>query len=1038
MLKTTSSLLKVFNEIEVQAVEEVLESCAAPETTAVRLTRALNSDQAQQWAQEALFCEVEPRPLLKILCKTLSQSEFLTSILETNPDLLVSFNSESDFEFSSSLEVYHGELHKHLGHLQPGEDFEVGLKRFKLHEIFRIAVRDIAIAAPIETLARELSDLGDTVLQTAYERSYLETLNSFGAPRIEDGSLVELAILSLGKHGSRELNFSSDLDLVFIYPHEGKTNLDTRKEDAARWMELHPLSGLGAIPDLIARTRPFTFERFFNQLGTRLIEILSETGEQGFLYRVDMRLRPEGKPGPLVRTLDSALDYYRNWGERWERQALLRTRVSAGDLTLGTKFLEGIRDFVFRKYVDDIEVEETLSEMRQLRAKSIEQAGSSDEETQRNLKNGPGGIRDIEFLVQAVQTLYGGQFPEFRQGSLFEILRRIHQSGLMSAQDYATLSTGYEFLRRLEHRIQIDDLQKYHLPSSGHGLEVLAAGLRFDSGAHLAKRLSTLMVDIHSVFRVVFREEEGQGGLAELLEQEGLSLKWRETLEGYGLRDPEGLFRSLSTLAEDPASPHLNSKLRRLLKSILPRLLAAVRETPSPDLGWRTFHSVAMATPARSTLFSIAQENPQLIALLVRVGAASPYLGNLIQSQPNLVESLVSPSFQELIKDSGTLARTFVVQESARSGEGSRLPRLRSFRTRKELQIGARFVLGNADLQSSLTELSTLAEFCLEQCIGEIPNFDSGGIGLFGLGKFGGAEIGFGSDLDLVAFYDSGIQPSAEIPKRLLAKLSTEMGTRTGDGRLFEVDFRLRPHGKSGPLVTEVGATLDYYNQEGQTWERLALTRLRPLLGPHELIERVLDGIGQWVYSSPADEQVLSEIRQMRTRIETEKSSESLKAGPGGLLDIEFITQAGGLRWGAEMEEVRSTITYRALENLGKAGALTAMEVVTLRESYLFLRDIENRLILLGKPGARGLPKDRDELGHLFRCLLSAGNQAAVPEGAVLDGPGGLVEFERETRKRVRKIFNEVFERGFAAVGSQSGDWKSGLKSGNREADLNN
>lgn len=995
-----------------EAAQQLLADCPAPRLATVRLSRILDSIASSDWIDTALFDGDVPRPLLSILISVVSQSEFLASIVEREPGLLVSFKSEREFDFSSGKEIFAKELHRHLADLRPDEPFQLGLCRFKLHELFRIAVRDITRRNTIEVLARELSDLADVILQAAYEKVYADTLLSQGAPRFHTGDLAELAILSLGKHGSRELNFSSDLDLILLHPAEGFTELGSREEAHRQWLQQHPYAEYQISVKVPYRSRPVEFEKFFTEVGTRLIEMLSDPSPLGVVYRIDMRLRPEGASGPLVRTVDSALQYYHNWGERWERQALIRARLSAGNIALAHVFLSGIEDFVFRKYVDDVEVEETLRAMRRLRYRSIGLAGTDPESRKRNVKNGAGGIRDVEFLVQAVQTLYGGQYPELRLGNLFELLRRIHQSGLMGVQEFETLSKGYEFLRRVEHRVQMDDLQKYHLPTDPEKLEVTARGLGFETGKALEDHLFSQMVQVHEVFDVVFRAEEEDESIGLILDTAELTDRFREALLNHGITDPNAFHRSIKRLTVDPDSPHLNSKLHRLLKAILPRLLASIRDTPSPEQAWRTFETISLATPARSTFFSVAQDNPLFVKLLVTLGSASPYLANQFASYPNLVDEMVRRASFDAVQNPQEFAELFDSQEGSVDEVETFLSRIRAFRIRSDVHLAGRYVMGLSTIAEAVHELTALAEFCLARCAHQVWGEEGRGMLILALGKFGGREIGFGSDLDLILVYDPAFYSDSEVPQRLASQLSVVMNAREPKGRLFPMDLRLRPHGKSAPLVPSIESALEYYRKEGQTWERLAMTRCRPVWGNPEALQRLENGLTEWLFDLPHATDLLKEVSDMRSRIEREKSSETLKAGPGGLLDIEFLSQAGQLLRGGSSPDIRSTETLAGIQGLGKLGVLSHEESRTLEESYLFLRDLENRLCLLGKVGGKGLPRLEEDLVHLVGCL----NTAQGGDTGEVWTHKNLIEQDLRTRSRVREIYEAVFARGLAEI----------------------
>lgn len=1008
-----TSLLPVsLSGARIQSVQSVLEKTANPDITAVRLARVFGHEELQNWIDTVLFEGEDPTPLFESLALTLSQSEFLTSILEREPGLLVSFESDRDFSFSSSASIFQNQLHRHLQDLKPSEPFKIALTRFKLHEVFRIAVRDITNRAPIEVLCRELSDLADLVLQAAYEKVYADTLMTHGTPRHPDGSFVEMAILSLGKHGSHELNFSSDLDLILITPGEGKTDLENRLEACETWRETHPYARYSTNHEPTARMRSVNFETFFAELGTRLIDLVSDPGHMGLLYRIDMRLRPEGVTGPLVRTFESALQYYQNWGQRWERQALIRARPSAGCLELGAALLKELEGFIYRKYVDPLEVDETLREMRDLRFRSILMAGNDPKARRRNVKNGPGGIRDVEFLVQAVQNLYGAQFPELRQGTLFEVLRRIHQSGLMGEQEYTLLLKGYAFLRRLEHRVQMDDMQKYHLPPPGPNLEILARGMGYPDAADLESHYTQTTEAVHNIFRIVFRTEENEESVSKLLEQTELTPSWREILAGYGFREPEILFKSLFKLAEDKEAPHLNSKLRRLLKGILPRLLAGMREAPSPDAAWKTFERLSLATPARSTLFSLCEENPQFIRAITTIGSASPSMADQLVINLHRVEEILEQATFEPSLPGTNLEQYFQEQYSQEKSGTAVLAKLRNFQTRCELHTAGRFIMGLADVTRSVHDLSLLANFCLEKCIMNTGFGSAPEMVLLALGKFGGMELGFGSDLDLLILYDDRQQADSEAAQKTASELVVEMSRSTADGKLFEIDMRLRPHGKSSPLVPTIEGALDYYHREGQTWEKLAMTRMRPVWGDPALVQRFKSGLEEWIFDDEQIEGILREIREMRARIEKEKAEQALKCGPGGLIDIEFLAQAAQIVWGKKNPDIRSQGTSDCLGRLQAHGILDACEFDTLCQSHAFLREIENRLSLLIRSAAKAIPKDPILLEHLTRCMNTARTQASH-HTAPLFSPESLVRKEEETRSLVREIFESVFVRKF-------------------------
>ena len=916
------------------------------------------------------------------------QSPYLTQMCLADASALACLVREHCLYRARSLREYERLLAPTLE--ETPERFDTVLRVLHGRELLRIAWRHVCDIADIDHLMQELSDLADSTVRVVTDHAHQDVVRQFGVPRTEADREASFTVLAMGKLGGEELNFSSDIDLMFVYRGDGDTT--------------------GGESD-------GTDNRvFFERVATAICDHLSRPTAEGFLYRVDTRLRPQGTKGALVPSLGAVETYYHNWGENWERQALLKLRPIAGDPALGEAIQRILTPFTYRKYVDEVEIAETLRGMDAIRRRMVH--GLTREEQESDVKVGRGGIRDVEFIVQAVQMLYSGQYPEVRLAGTLESLRRMYESGLLHSNDYEALSSGYRFLRRVEHRLQIDQVrQTYRLPHSEKACEDLALRLGFESYAAFEEIYRNVRANVRRIYEGIFGRQEWEDQAEGLLDGGPISPAHRQLLIEHGFDAPDRAYRNLLSLADNPSTPHLKAKTRRLFKALLPRLLLYLKDSPDPDMALNSLEQIVNRLGARTTLYGIMAESPQLVEMLVILTSGSRYLSEILFRDPSLVETLGREDTLQRPLDRSTFkARLELIREADRDERDVHGSLIR-FKNALELETGLRYLLGISDVQTLGADLAAAGEFILQEVVlrtaeairDRYPRFfetSSEKFGVVALGKLGGQELNFASDLDLIFLHEECDVPEEILPveffSRWAAKISAFLSEATPFGRLYECDSRLRPHGKSGALSTGLPAFDRYVRNNAQVWERMALTRCRPVAAGEEWQRRFNQVWRDTLFSRPFTESDCEEVVKMRFRIEREKSDEALKAGPGGLVDVEFIAQTLVLRYGREYEALCGRSTPDVLAAAKDLGLLPSESSLQLRRSYLFLRDIENRLQIVNRLSIDSLPEDKTELERLAkRCFPQRSHPG-------LSGQYLVQEVESHT-SRIREIFRQFF-----------------------------
>ena len=837
------------------------------------------------------------------------------------------------------------------------EALMAALRRLKRREILRIATRDLLGMADLASTAAALADLAEAALEGAFRGVHARLAAAHGAPE------AEFAVLGMGKLGGRELNFSSDVDLIYIASSfDGET------------------PGPKRIP----------YELYFTRLAEGITRAMGAVTEDGFVFRVDLRLRPEGGVGGLVVPLRQAELYYEAWGQTWERAALIKARPVAGSRALGEAFLDMVRPFVYRRYLDFTAIEEIRALKRRIDAE-VRRGGQANS----NVKLGAGGIREIEFFVQALQLIHGGRVPSVRRRGTLEALEALAARGLVREREAAALADAYVFLRTVEHRIQVvAERQTHLLPASPHEAARLARGMGFDTPEAFRERLAEVTATVRAAYRGLF-EDAGESG-EEAAWQELLSgalpdAEVEARLAQAGFADPAAARENLRRLQEGAGRARASERSRRRLRQLAPRLLAAVAASPDPDMALAKLETFIAAVGARSTYYALLQENPGTLALLVKLFGTSEFLANLLIQRPELLDALLVPDANPPVKAKEAMARDLARILADAGDYEEQLDALRRFRHLEVLRIGLADVAGALDTFEVTAQMTALAETCLEAAIDLAAEALAPRHGhpttpyvVLGLGKLGGREMNYASDIDLLLIYGEvgeTVAPPGGRPlthheyfAKLVQRTASVLATPTREGIAFHVDMRLRPSGNQGPLVTSLANFERYHEESAALWERQALIRARPVAGDAALARTVERIVTRFVYERPLPPDAAAEIHRLRTRMERELANErrgryNIKLGRGGLVDIEFLVQYLQLERGRDLPGVRTPNTLEAIASLERAAVLPAADAATLAGSYRFLRRLENRLRIVQDRSINDLVGEGPELAKLARRL---------------------------------------------------------------------
>ncbi|MGA2242045.1 MAG: bifunctional [glutamate--ammonia ligase]-adenylyl-L-tyrosine phosphorylase/[glutamate--ammonia-ligase] adenylyltransferase [Verrucomicrobiota bacterium] len=963
---------------------------------------------------------------IRVVVALLSGSQTLGNSLVANPDWLSALDIEQ-LRFPRRAEGFRHEIERWLKPKLDERDYAgalAELRRFKQREMLRIAARDLARFSNVVEITREISDLADVCLDAVWRICRQQFTGRFGQPFHQDAEgnwqRTEFCVLGMGKLGGQELNYSSDVDLMFLYADEGEVFKATPAKKKAQRATM-------------------SNRQFFNKLAEAFSAEVSRVTPDGMLFRIDLRLRPEGNAGPLCHSLESYENYYAEWGQTWERMMLIKARGVAGDESLAAEFLEMIQPFRFPPSLSA----DVLREVAAVKDR-IEKEVVGEEELERNVKLGRGGIREIEFIAQSLQILHAGKLPFLQTAQTLPCLAKLAQYKLLAEEEAQKLDAAYRFLRDVEHRLQMEENQRTHtIPADRHAQLRLARLMGFTSWAEFEAARQMHTGNVRRVYDRLLKAELPQAPTGLPPEFDGAEEEWKRLLAAHSFRDPETAFRLLKEFAEGPGyvhvSPHTTELARQLILKFL--VLCPKRESkaqsPKPEVSPQSaignpkspilsdpdrvvtrLDSFIEAYGTRTALFEMWNGNPAAFELMLLLFDRSEFLAEAAIRDPDLIDDFVA---------GGRLRQRKMAPEILKDlrhghGDADQFLWLRRYHEAELMRLGLRDILGLADFEQNLAELSALADACLQYALEVVmrknkirtPPFV-----VIGLGKLGGCEIDYGSDLDILFVTDA---KAKELPKlqRLAVEVKELLSRRTEQGIVFHTDARLRPDGEKGLLVNTLAAYEEYYRQRAQLWEIQALTRTRPVAGNFALGEKFQGLVARLTdFSKVAQASRLpkmksrqsrrdvcatlpvcfapdwkKQIHQMRLRIEKERTPHgqddlAIKTGKGGLMDAEFIAQALCLENGWQEAN-----TLRALERARAAGVLPDAE--KLLENYRKLRRVEGILRRWSYEGETVLP---DDPAPYYRVSMRCGFATPEKFGKAL----------AKWRKAIREVYGKVF-----------------------------
>jgi len=893
------------------------------------------------------------------------------------------------------------------------------LRQFKHQQTLRIAFGDLISGHRVELVAEQISYLAEAVCQGAYAWAVRQLQAKSGVPRKKDGNESQFVILAMGKLGGRELNYSSDIDLLMIYEQDGFVE--------------SPTSGKTSQGN----------DLFFDKLAQMIVKLLNDDTSLGRAYRVDMRLRPHGSRSKICPSLRSVLRYYDLQGRTWERQALIKARAIAGDLALGQGMLRQLSHWIYRPNLNRMDI----AGIKALKRK-IERRAYLEGEEYTNIKTGHGGIRDVEFTIQFLQLLNGCLLKEVRGHNTFRAIKRLERADCLTVKEGNLLYHNYSWLRKLEHRLQIvHDLQTHTIPSGQIDLEIVARRMNYSDVSDrtaleqfqddLQEKTETNRSILNHLLHGAFSARSGSDGEPDeqsALHRENVppevdlildaypgEVMIRETLSGYGFRDEMQTYQRLMELARESTRFLSPRRCQQFFAAITPSLLREACLMPDPDATLVALATISDSLGAKGVLWELFSFNPPTLRLYIRMCALTDYLASILKQNPGMIDELMDALQLQQLPTRAWLEQN--LNELSRGAEDLALA-LHSFKNTQHMRIGVRDLLSRDDIRNIHRALSDVASLCLQSVASHhyqkmIQRYAQKGKADFllnefecpfmilGLGKLGGREPNYHSDLDVIFLYDSssGIEdylaPEVTAPfffSELAAGITRFITHSPRHGQLFEIDSRLRPTGKSGTLAVSLDEFERYFSSDtGQLWERQSLCKARPVFGVESITTRAMAVVKQVLQQKPWSPDMAVYIRKMRTTMESDCESTNLKRGIGGTIDIEFAIQMLQLKHAREDDRVLVPGTLDAISWLVAGGFLDSERGKQLTECYRQLRRVEAQLRLMNTTARHDLPTDPSQLAKLAKLLNYSDADA-------------MLESIKQCRQTVRGLFDGIFD----------------------------
>jgi [glutamine synthetase] adenylyltransferase / [glutamine synthetase]-adenylyl-L-tyrosine phosphorylase len=955
----------------------------------------------------------EGRQLLK---KIEAFSPYLTHIMRRQSSLVKEIFYQGGYRIGKSPTQLTQDLKKKLAGIKDFQAFCLLLRRFKQQEILRIVARDLGGLADLKETTGDLSALAQTCLQTAIDFCFQGQASLKNDPlplNLEEG----LVVLGLGKLGGLELNFSSDIDLIFLYHPSAKVSIAALEQ-----------------------------KEFFQVITRSIIQALGAQMEGDHVFRVDLGLRPGGKDSDLVISLESALEYYQSSARTWERMALIKARSLAGNINLGKNFLKEVQPIIYRKYVDYT----ILSEIRSLKQKILAETASHLLKGD-DIKLGPGGIREIEFIVQSLQMVFGGNIPSLQERNTLKALVKLKEAQILPKDECRHLTHGYTFLRTLEHRLQmVHQRQTHSLPRHPEDLKGISQEMPIKGQRDLdsVKALEEELKQVRKKVRIAFDNllltstPFSQDKVVELLcTSMAPDVRERE-LKALGFHQINNAKEIIESWSRRLASSSVRQKA--YLTKLFPLLLGYCLQSVNPDQSLSFVDRFLQSVGGRTGILAMLQERGVLAQEIVDLFARSAMLGRLFIQNPEMMDHLAlqrtvgQPSLEE-----GSL-HYFKTRERGKDLD-DRLTGLRRLKSGYFLEIALEEMAGRLNPCEASEKLSLLADQVLmetthlaeevlnQEVVHPIYPDHSASLPpspfcILGLGKLGGQELGYTSDLDLIFVYSlktpylpESTKPTSlmirkgeknwityhEYLVRLAQRLISYLSLPLKEGPGYSVDTRLRPSGSFGPLIVTLDAFRDYYQDQAQNWEKQALLKARVIVGPTHLSNQVREEIDKVLYGAVPPQQIREEMIHFRLRMEKERSGENRerynpKLGYGGLADIEFIVQYFQWIHGQAEPELRQTNTLKVLKALKTKGHITDEINYQLREAYQFLTTLDHGLQLTYDRKGDPRTYSKEELTRMTKQNMMGLGNANVPSW-------DIYLHYKKIKDGVRSIFKKIF-----------------------------
>ena len=874
-------------------------------------------------------------------------SQFITESCIKNPGMLIDLVASEDL-FTGDRRYGYADYLKRQAVVSEAELMRQ-LRLFRRREMVRIAWRDLAGWSELDETLHDLTALADACIQHALDFLYQQASETRGIPTLMDGTPINVVVLGMGKLGAYELNYSSDIDLIFAYAEDG----------------------------LLSDRKQTSYGEFFTRLCRSLVKVLDEITVDGFVFRTDIRLRPFGDSGPIIMTFDGMENYYQTQAREWERYAMIKVRQVAGDFKNGAELMAMLRPFVYRRYLDY----GAFQELRSLKTQITQELKRKDR--MENIKLGPGGIREIEFIGQAFQLIRGGNEKILQTRGILDVLRILEELELLASQDAEQLMASYRFLRRVENHIQqYQDRQTHDLPTDPMVQQTLAYSLGYADWQNFKVDLDKVRSQVQAVFDQVFslsRQDEINQHSQKIWGGAADDAELTAELERYSIRNSSEILAAIKAFKTSVAVKRLTAKGAGVLDRLMPQLIEAMATVDNPDETLMRILALFEAVVGRNVYLSLLAENPGALTQLIRLSSASPWICEYLSHYPVLFDELLDTRslFEPLSKqDMDAQLDSLLAQIEVEDLEQLMIV-LRQFKQLNVLRVAAADIMGAIPIMVVSDYLTYIAESIVQHVVdrawllltekhGTPPDCGkpATGFGVVGFGKFGGIELGYGSDLDLVFLYDckdgnamtDGDKPISctQFYGRLGQRVRHILDTKMLSGVLYEVDMRLRPSGDSGLLVSHVKSYEDYFRNQAWTWEHQALVRARFIAGDSQ-VQSQYEAIRRRILSLPRDSALLKkEVREMREKMRealavTDTDKFDLKQSKGGIADIEFIVQFSVLDQASKNEALTTyTDNIRLLEGLQAQGFMSQAQAQMLKSAYCAYRDYGHKLVLQG------------------------------------------------------------------------------------------